>query len=991
MNIIKISKKLMSHILVMTFMISLMITMTITTEASGIDNIVARADYLYSIKWTAQKDVNGWKNRESNKYIKGEKYRIPYGQPVSAGKYICWGVSVEDFYNAAMDKESVFYSKRSTYNGAESVYYAMDCSAFVSYCWGLSSRTTTTNWSNLSVESYGKCTKTNIQKIQKGDALNLSGSHIMLVTDVVKSDGVVTKIEITEQTPPQIKRTTYTVSSLASNYGDYTIYRYNKRNDVKAPPVPAPPEITSVSATADTEITVKWNSVAGATEYVLEGRKSGDSYEKIAEISGTSYTHKNLDGGSLYWYRVKAKNDSGKSGSSNASAAYTKPATPTSSSSNSTTSSIKVSWSSSGGSTSYELLARKCGENDYTTVAENIDGNTYTHTGLEAGTQYYYKIKAHNKEHTSIVSARSDAGSGFTKINAPTVTAKTAKTVALDWSRGVMNGDYTYTYCVKRKVSTDATYTDVAIISNSSYTDNSLKPNTTYYYYIDVLRNGSYIIHSEGITVTTDMQYAESVYITPDNLTLVEGDSYALTATVLPYDANDRSVVWSSDNTGVVSVSGDGAITALSEGVATIAAKTSNGHTAVCRVTVESLQDNCSHSYGSWTIATQANCTDIGYKYRVCSICGKTEGENIPAAGHSYSEEWVVTKEATCAEYGERKHFCSMCGEADESTAENIAMIQHNAEGEWMVEKEATCSEPGVKYRSCSVCGEKCESEEISVTAHTFDEEWETEQEATCQQEKVESRSCTNCGEKEYHYEDKAEHNYVLTELKDPTDTEEGYATYTCSYCEDSYTDTIPVNTDETRIFVNSASGKAGSTVDIAFDISKNPGIAVLGFDVNYDKNALTLEKATLGSIFTGELECNLNAVPFMFNVYSGSSNKNGDGTLVTLTFKVNENCEEGDYEITISNIESLNIDEEEVYFAAENGVVTVINSIPGDVTGDGSVTRADLLRLAKHFSGFTVELDEAAADVTGDGVITRADLLRLAKHFSGFDVVLGA
>ena len=65
--------------------------------------------------------------------------------------------------------------------------------------------------------------------------------------------------------------------------------------------------------------------------------------------------------------------------------------------------------------------------------------------------------------------------------------------------------------------------------------------------------------------------------------------------------------------------------------------------------------------------------------------------------------------------------------------------------------------------------------------------------------------------------------------------------------------------------------------------------------------------------------------------------------------------------------------------------------SIPGDVTGDGSVTRADLLRLAKHFSGFTVELDEAAADVTGDGEVTRADLLRLAKHFSGFDVVLGA
>ena len=67
-----------------------------------------------------------------------------------------------------------------------------------------------------------------------------------------------------------------------------------------------------------------------------------------------------------------------------------------------------------------------------------------------------------------------------------------------------------------------------------------------------------------------------------------------------------------------------------------------------------------------------------------------------------------------------------------------------------------------------------------------------------------------------------------------------------------------------------------------------------------------------------------------------------------------------------------------------------IIKYIPGDVTGDGNVNRSDLLRLAKYFSGFDVEIDEAASDVTGDGNINRSDLLRLAKYFSGFDVVLG-
>lgn len=65
-------------------------------------------------------------------------------------------------------------------------------------------------------------------------------------------------------------------------------------------------------------------------------------------------------------------------------------------------------------------------------------------------------------------------------------------------------------------------------------------------------------------------------------------------------------------------------------------------------------------------------------------------------------------------------------------------------------------------------------------------------------------------------------------------------------------------------------------------------------------------------------------------------------------------------------------------------------DSIIGDVNGDGEVAEDDLLRIAKYFSGFEVEIDEDASDVTGDGVVEEDDLLRLAKYFSGFDVVLG-
>ena len=83
---------------------------------------------------------------------------------------------------------------------------------------------------------------------------------------------------------------------------------------------------------------------------------------------------------------------------------------------------------------------------------------------------------------------------------------------------------------------------------------------------------------------------------------------------------------------------------------------------------------------------------------------------------------------------------------------------------------------------------------------------------------------------------------------------------------------------------------------------------------------------------------------------------------------------------------------------ALYNGNVSIIidtqpdvpqNTIKGDITGDGKLSRADLTRLNKYFAGWDVEINESAADVTGDGKISRADLTRLNKYFAGWDVEL--
>ena len=76
-----------------------------------------------------------------------------------------------------------------------------------------------------------------------------------------------------------------------------------------------------------------------------------------------------------------------------------------------------------------------------------------------------------------------------------------------------------------------------------------------------------------------------SVSLNKTSLTLDVGKGYTLTKTVSPSNAV-TSYTWSSSNTSVATVDGNGKVTAKKAGTATITVKTSNGKTATCKVTV---------------------------------------------------------------------------------------------------------------------------------------------------------------------------------------------------------------------------------------------------------------------------------------------------------------------------------------------------------------------------------------------------------------------
>ena len=79
-----------------------------------------------------------------------------------------------------------------------------------------------------------------------------------------------------------------------------------------------------------------------------------------------------------------------------------------------------------------------------------------------------------------------------------------------------------------------------------------------------------------------------SVSLNKDQITLTEGQSETLTATVLPERAHDKSVRWESSASDVASVDQNGKVTAIKAGTATITVTTTDGgKTATCQITVQ--------------------------------------------------------------------------------------------------------------------------------------------------------------------------------------------------------------------------------------------------------------------------------------------------------------------------------------------------------------------------------------------------------------------
>ena len=243
------------------------------------------------------------------------------------------------------------------------------------------------------------------------------------------------------------------------------------------------------------QVALSWTSVAGATSYnVYRGSKPGQesAIALTTNITATTYTNTGLTNGNLYYYKVAAVNENGKSSLSFEAGATPNnivPTAPINAFAIPGNNCITLTWSVVSGAASYAIYSSVVpnAERDPAVVSGlTATVTSYTINGLINGLTYYFKVVSNtsNGARMGISNEASTAPQAVT-LFAPLIpmvlTAKAGvQQIALTWRAS----QYAAGYNVYRGTTADGeSATPIATtITTTSYTDTALINGIKYYY-----------------------------------------------------------------------------------------------------------------------------------------------------------------------------------------------------------------------------------------------------------------------------------------------------------------------------------------------------------------------------------------------------------------------------------------------------------------------------------------------------------------------------
>ena len=195
-----------------------------------------------------------------------------------------------------------------------------------------------------------------------------------------------------------------------------TVFSCSKKDDSSSSSssttLSAPSGLTAAGAAS--QVTLDWTAVSGASSYTVYWDNStgvSSSSTAITSVSTDNYTHSSLDNGTTYYYKVSAVDTDNTTGtlSSEVSAATPLPA-PDNFSASGANNTIILTWASVSGATSYTLYWDNVSGIDSTdTTITSITNDNYTHSNMDNGSTYYYKVAAVNSSGTGTLSSVASA------------------------------------------------------------------------------------------------------------------------------------------------------------------------------------------------------------------------------------------------------------------------------------------------------------------------------------------------------------------------------------------------------------------------------------------------------------------------------------------------------------------------------------------------------------------------------------------------------
>lgn len=263
-----------------------------------------------------------------------------------------------------------------------------------------------------------------------------------------------------------------------------------------------PANISKISASArGTSVTISWNKVSKATDYVVEHYVNG-AWQQVGTTSSLSYKVNGITQNGVNMFRVKARrNYSGvyyNGGYTYVNAEVTDiPSVVTGLRSTSNTStSNTITWNASKKAEGYEIY-QWIGTTDSYKLIGTTTSTKFTNSKKSSGTMYRYKVRAFNTvDGQRIEGAYS---SEFTTCTLPanvsfSLCSTDVDSITLNWNKVSKATGY------QVEMYTNGTWKTLSTLSGTSYTVSDLSQNTAYRFRVRAIRNYNYINYYGGYT-----------------------------------------------------------------------------------------------------------------------------------------------------------------------------------------------------------------------------------------------------------------------------------------------------------------------------------------------------------------------------------------------------------------------------------------------------------------------------------------------------------